>query len=133
VYAKSIILDDWHGAKSDDREMEVEGLEQVEWAIRQLNGRNHTLAVLDSSEDRVMSVGGGTDGCYVVNVAVNVDEEFHNLVDPDKGPGETKVVVGGQSGYYPSRICVDLESAIEAGRRFAEDGSLSDRLTWEKG
>ena len=82
----------------------------------------------------MLSIGGGNEGRYVADVAVNIDEEFYNLVDPGRREDETlRVVVGGQAGAYPARQCVDLDSVLEAGRCFAEGGKLSDSLSWKKG
>jgi hypothetical protein len=67
-----------------------------------------------------------------VTFTVGVDEEFYNLVNEQGSEDEfIKIVTGGQAGDYPTKQCVSLDAALEAGREFAETGARASKLHWE--
>jgi hypothetical protein len=48
-------------------------------------------------------------------------------------PDETeKLVVGGQEGIYPAKMCVDLLRCLLAARTFTETGKLEPLVSWEE-
>jgi len=104
---------------------------EIESAIRLLDGDIKTLLVL-STGDVVphLSIGGGND-LYVCYATFD-NESFHNLIDPSKASDqELPLVAGGQEGLYPAQQCVNLETVLIAARAFAEDGKLSDAVSWQ--
>ena len=128
----TIFQDDWVGVRSNDREFECVDVSQVVDAIDRLNGKNHTLVILTLDDGTMMNIGGGNDGLYVVHVAIDIDRELFNLVDPTKSPeAVVDVVAGGQAGEYPARQAVDKDTVIRAAREFAVNGTMSSELTWE--
>ena len=78
-----------------------------------------------------MTVGGGEVGKYVVSVTFD-NISFHNLVDLSKPDATEKLIVGGQEGIYPAKICVDLLPSLLAARTFAESGELDRLLVWQE-
>ena len=134
MYVKRIAEDNWSGPYSNHIEYTCDNIDQVNAAIRNLNGRNKTEVYFHGDGKGSFSVGGGKDGRYMAFVTIGVDDEFHNLVDPTKSrdQAEVEIVTGGQAGLFPPKQCVTLEMALEAARQFALDGTMSPLLAWEK-
>jgi hypothetical protein len=133
MYVKRIVEDHWSGACSDDVEYECDNVRQVVAAIKKLNGHNKTSVYLQADGEKSLTVSGGNDGHYVAFVTVGVDDEFYNLVDLGQPEGQMlEVVTGGQRGTFSAKQCVGLETALEAARQFALDGSMAPSLAWEK-
>ncbi|MCA1991367.1 MAG: hypothetical protein LDL41_04860 [Coleofasciculus sp. S288] len=124
-------VEKWVGNRNEGELIENLDWSQIETAIRQLDGKSKTLVTLGADDETYMTIGGGESGKYVVSVTFdNID--FHNLVDLSK-PNETeKLVVGGQEGIYPAKMCVDLLHCLLAARTFAELGKLDPLLSWEE-
>ena len=78
-----------------------------------------------------MSIGGGKLEKYVVNVTFD-NINFHILVNLSKSDEIEKLVVGGQEGNYPAKMCVDLLPCLLAARTFTESGKLDSLLSWEE-
>jgi hypothetical protein len=57
---------------------------------------------------------------------------FHNLVDLSKPDETQKLIVGGQEGIYPAKVCVDLLPCLVAARTFAESRKLDTLLDWQE-
>jgi Immunity protein Imm1/Isochorismatase family len=86
--------------------------------------------VLGAEEETHMAIGGGTDK-FVVYVTFD-NEIFHDLIDPSQSDSGEALVVGGQEGIYPAKMCVDLEMTLRAAKAFAEAGSMDQSLFWER-
>jgi hypothetical protein len=133
MYVKRIVEDSWSGARSGEFEYECNNLRQIVAAVKKLNGHNKTSVYLQADGEKSLTVSGGNDGRYVAFVTVGVDDEFYNLVDLGRPEGQTlEVVAGGQTGAFPAKQCVGLETALEAARQFALDGSMAPSLAWER-
>jgi hypothetical protein len=133
MYVKRIIEDNWSGVRNSDVEYECKNIEQVVAAIKKLDGRNKTSVYLQAGGEKSLTVSGGNDGRYVAFVTIGVDDEFFNLVDLRQPADQMlDVVTGGQRGAFPAKQVVGLETALEAARQFASDGSMSSSVTWEK-
>jgi hypothetical protein len=104
---------------------------QIEAAIHELDGKIKTLVTLGANDDTYMTIGGGEAGKYVVSVTFD-NISFHNLVDLSKPDATEKLVVGGQEGIYPAKMCVDLLRCLLAARTFAESGELDRLLVWQE-
>jgi hypothetical protein len=45
---------------------------------------------------------------------------------------DQKLIVGGQAGNYPAKMCVNLPQCLIAAITFAESGELEPLFTWEE-
>lgn len=134
MYVTRLSLDDWDTGDGEGAEIANPELEDIDAAIRGLDGDRRTLAILAvDGSDTHMAVGGGERGTYIVYVTYN-NEEFFNLIDPDAPSSEDKVTlyIGGQEGDYATKYCVNLGIALQAAVGFAVDGSLDRSLAWER-
>jgi hypothetical protein len=104
--------------------------EQIEKAIRNLDGEHKTIVTLEASDEIHMAIGGGPEQ-YIVYATFR-DMEFYTLVDLSKPEGREMLVTGGQEGDYPSKQCVDLNTTLSAAKTFAELGALENSVSWEK-
>ncbi|MEP0809635.1 Imm1 family immunity protein [Coleofasciculus sp. FACHB-SPT9] len=104
---------------------------QIEAAIRELDGKSKTLVTLGADDETYMSIGGGEAGKYIVTVTFDT-LNFHVLIEPSKPDETEKLVVGGQEGIYPAKMCVDLLRCLLAARTFTETGKLEPLLAWEE-
>ena len=91
---------------------------------------SEALATLGAS-DTYMTIGGGGAGKYVVSATFD-NINFYNLVDLSKPDKTEKLVVGGQEGIYPSKMCVDLLRCLLVARTFLESGKLDPLVSWEE-
>ena len=120
----------WVGNRNEGDLIENPNWNQIEAAIRDLNGKNKTMVTL-GDDDTYITIGGGESGKYVVSVTFD-NMNFHNLVHSSKPNQVEKLVAGGQEGLYPAKMCVDLLHALLAARTFAEAGRLDPLLSWEE-
>ena len=133
MYVKRIAEDNWSGNRNSAIEYECGNIEEVFTAIRNLNGRNKTEVQLLSDADRSMSISGGNEGRYITFLTIGVDDAFYNLVDLRRvAENMLDVVAGGQSGAFPAKQVLSLETVLDAARQFAQDGSMTGALTWER-
>jgi hypothetical protein len=133
MYISRVWTDKWDGNHQESDEIDYPTLEQVEAAIRHLDGQSRTSIGLETVGAAYMGVGGGHEGRYVV-FATYDNATFYNLADPVSGSAADAPIrlnVGGQAGDYPARLCVRLDTAILAARTFAADGTLEGSLSWE--
>jgi hypothetical protein len=105
-------------------------VEQVEEAVRSLNGKSRSCLGLHIDEDHYLAVGGGGGGHYVVqffpdmfrlinsNVSANSDREIRLVVD--------------QKGWFSEKECVPTELALQAARHYALTGQMDKDLNWEQ-
>lgn len=103
---------------------------QIETAIRELDGEKHTLVTLGINEDIYMSIGGGENKYIVTATSDNLN--FYVLIDATKSQQVETLVVGGQKGNYSVNQCVDLLRCLLAARTFTELGKLDSLLIWEE-
>ena len=124
-------VEKWVGNRNESDFIENPDWSQIEASIHELDGKSKTLVTLGADDDTYMTVGGGESGKYVVSVTFD-NISFHNLVDLSKPDATEKLVVGGQEGIYPAKICVDLLRSLLAARTFAESGELDRLLVWQE-
>ena len=116
---------------SDATEVKNPSWEQIETAIRRLDGKTCTLVILGVGDPVPhMAIGGGGDGKYIV-YATTDNLSFQTLVNPSAPPGKCMLVAGGQAGDYALKICVGLQEALLAAKTYAETGEVDSGLTWE--
>jgi hypothetical protein len=126
-----LTVEKWVGNRNESDFIENPDWSQIEAAIRELDGKSKTLVSLGVDDDTYMTIGGGESGKYVVSVTFD-NISFHNLVDLSKPDETEKLVIGGQEGIYPAKMCVDLLPCLLAARTFAESGKLDTLLSWQE-
>lgn len=125
---------------TDTRTIQNPSWADIEREIRALDACSQTLVMLAPlppkgapEGDHHLAVGGGRDGrCIVYATEDNLD--FWNLTDPEKRSAEGKVrmTIGGQEGEYVEAQFVPRELALQAARRYAQDGQRAPDLVWTK-
>jgi hypothetical protein len=118
---------------SDPTEKRNPTWEDIESAIRRLDGETCTLVCLGIGEPPVphMAIGGGKGGKYIV-YSTRDNRCFYNLMNPQAAPGKCLLKAGGQDGDYDARQCVSLTDALRAAKTYAETGQIDPSLTWER-
>ena len=122
--------ENWVGNQNQVTLESVTDWRQIETAIADLDAQQKTLVLLETDGETHMVVGSGL-GRYVVYITFD-NENFHYLIDPSKTEVESTLVVSGQEGCYPSKLCVDLTTTLKAAKTFAEFGILEKSVVWEK-
>ena len=130
MFISQLSTENWVGNQNQGTLEQAINWQQVEMAILDLDARQKTLVLLETEGETHMAVGGGL-GRYVVYVTFD-NENFHYLIDPSKAEIEETLVVGGQEGYYPAKLCIDLRTTIKAAKTFAKLGVLEKSVVWEK-
>lgn len=104
-------------------------LQDIETAVRGLDGGAHTLVVVELPSGQTITVGGGPSR-FVAEVAASKTEHWC-VVDPGVSEGTVALVVGGEVVEAPAHVCIGGEAALEAALTFASgNGARSDRLSW---
>ncbi|MBC1239912.1 Imm1 family immunity protein [Nostoc sp. 2RC] len=130
MFITKFSVEDWIGNQNKGSVEQAHSWQEIESAIRELDGHHKTLVTLETDNETHMAVGGGL-GKYVVYLTFD-NESFHYLVDPSKSDMDEFVIVGGQEGVYPAKSCVDLNTTLKAAQAFAELGTMEESVTWEK-
>lgn len=131
MFVSNITIENWVDNKDEGDFIENPSWQEIETAILELNGKSKTLVTLGADEETYMSIGGGEAGKYIVNVTFD-NMSFYNLVNFSKSEQIETLVVGGQAGDYPAKMCVDLQTVLLAGKTFVELGKLEESVTWEE-
>jgi hypothetical protein len=105
--------------------------EAIETAIRELDGQRKTLVTLEADDETQMAIGGGNENSYIVYATFD-NEEFYSLIDRSRIGTDRSIFVGGQTGIYPAKSCIELDKVIQAAKTFALTGKLEPALNWEK-
>ncbi|HEY9850394.1 MAG TPA: Imm1 family immunity protein [Leptolyngbyaceae cyanobacterium] len=131
MFVSNLSIENWIDNRDKGEFIENPNWNQIESAIRDLNGKNKTLVTLGADEETYMTIGGGESEKYIVNVTFD-NISFTNLVDLSKPEKIEKLVVGGQEGNYPAKLCIDLQTSLLAAKKFAELGQLEQSVSWEE-
>ena len=129
MFVTKFSVEDWVGNQNRGFVEQASNWQEIEAAIRELDGYHKTLITLETDGETHMAVGGGQDR-YVVYMTFD-NESFHYLVDPSKSDVEESLIVGGREGFYPAKSCVDLNTALKAARAFAELGAMDESVVWK--
>jgi Immunity protein Imm1 len=130
MFISKFSVEDWQGSSNKSSLRSVCDWKGIETAIKELDGHRKTLVTLEADDETHMAVGGGTN-LYVVYLTFD-NETFHYLVDPAKSDADQNLIVGGQEGIYPAKLCVDIDSALKAAKTFSELGTLDKSVIWEQ-
>jgi hypothetical protein len=102
--------------------------ERVLEAIREMNGKEHTLICLEGEGKTHLTLGGGPD--VFVIYATGDEETFFTAIDPGKARDNVEITVGQQTARYPVDLLVGKEVALKAAKLFAETGKLEPGVVW---
>ena len=102
--------------------------ERVGEAIKEMNGKEHTVICLQGESKIHMTIGGGPD-VFVV-YASDDDEMFYAAFDPGRGGGSADLNVGQQTNKYPVELLVGKDVVLKAAKLFAETGELDPNVNW---
>lgn len=106
--------------------------EQVEGAIRALDGRSLTEVVFGRRDTQAMMAVAGGPTRYLVNATLDHDV-FFELGDPDGDPKQSIwLVAGGQGATVRLTEAVPLDRALRAARVFAERGGIAADEVWAR-
>jgi hypothetical protein len=130
MFITKFSTENWENNHNNERIKEARTWEEVEAAIKALDGSRHTLVTLEAEGETHMAVGGGP-GRYFVYVTFD-NEAFNYLVNPSKSNKGELLVVGGQEGIYAAKSCVDLSTTLKAAKGFAELGQMDKSVVWEQ-
>jgi len=122
--------DRWQGTRDTGGAVDAPCWHDIESAIRRLDGEVYTMVTISAGEGIYLSIGGGS-GQFVVTGSTDNNQTFFTLVDRAQGDVMQQLVAGGQEGDYPARMCVGLETALRAAKRFAMAGERESSLSWE--
>jgi hypothetical protein len=131
MFVVDLSVEKWVGNRNEGEFIENPNWSQIEAAIRELDGKSKTLVTLGADDETYMTIGGGESEKYIVSVTFD-NISFHNLVNLSKPDGTENLIVGGQEGIYPAKICVDLLRCLLAARTFTESGKLDPLVCWEE-
>lgn len=131
MFVSNLTRENWVDNKDEGDFIENPSWQEIETAILELNGKSKTLVTLGADEETYMSIGGGEAGKYIVNVTFD-NISFYNLVNFSKSEQIEKLVVGGQVGDYPEKMCMNLQTVLLATKTFAELGKLEKSVNWEE-
>jgi hypothetical protein len=104
-------------------------LQDIEAAVRSLNGSTRSLVVVELASGKTITVGGGPRR-FVTEIAEDATHRWC-AVDPGSPEGNVQLVMGGELVETPARLCVGGDAALDAVMTFVtENGARSARLTW---
>jgi len=128
---RRLTICDWQGLNRTDTVVERPSWIVIEAAIRAMNNANlnDVQLELDSQENAFLTIGGGSDN-YIVSGDLT-GKSFPTLTNPKAAENSSiELMVGGQLGEYPAHCVVDLETALDAVRSVAENGSFDSHFFW---
>jgi hypothetical protein len=102
--------------------------ERVGKAIKELNGKEHSIICLEGEGKMHMTIGGGPERFVVY--ATGDHETFFTAIDPGKSGGSVEVAVGQQVGQYPPELLVSQDVVLKAAKLFVEKGKLEPGVHW---
>ena len=102
--------------------------ERVGEAIKEMNGKEHTIICLQGESKIHMTIGGGPD-VFVV-YASDDDETFYTAFDSGKSGGSADLNIGQQTNKYPVELLVGKDVVLKAAKLFAEKGELDPNVSW---
>jgi Immunity protein Imm1 len=130
MFISKYSVENWESDRNNGLLKEAKDWTEIETAIRELDGHRRTLVTLETEGEAHMSIGGG-NGRYFVYLTFDNDN-FNYLVNLSCSDKTEILVIGGQSGIYPAKSCVDLTTTIKAAKLFAELGTMERSVSWER-
>lgn len=124
----------WNGASLLEKLVESPAWEEVERAIRDLDGErlNDLYFYPDPANPEMFLAVCGGSGRYLV-CGSDGNEGFPTFVDRNRpATPPQKLVAGGQQGDYPNNWVIDVNKALSVVLAFYEASGFSDSQDWEK-
>ncbi len=120
---------------SDDSTQSAEGeltWEQIRRAIEALDARSISeVSIAKRGTESHMSISGGS-GYYLVSATLDNDT-FYDLMNPSGDPTKAvRVVAGGQSVTVGMNEVVDVDTALQVAKEFAEAGVINTGFSWSR-
>jgi hypothetical protein len=91
--------------------------ERVGEAIKEMNGKEHTIICLEGESKLHMTIGGGPDAFVIY--ASGDQETFFTAVDAGKSGGSLEITVGQQTNEYPAELLVGKDVVLKAAKKRA--------------
>lgn len=129
MFVTALSIDLWDGVTDEGDDIPAPSWQQIEAAIRDLDGKRRTIVTLAAEAESHLTIGGGSSNRYVVYMTFD-NMEFHNLLSGDRAEQVVKLFVGGQDGLYPDNTVIDITLALKAARGFAETGQPDPSCKW---
>ena len=124
-----LTITEWNGVSNEDTEIESPAWEDIEHAIRKLDGTGRYDVWLSVEDECWVGIGGG-DGQYLVSGGFG-EERFPTLVDKSRpSTPEVALTIGGQTGDYPGNYIHGLADALRAARDFYENDGFGTGVEW---
>ncbi len=130
MFISKFSVEEWQGNQNKISVQPATEWQQIEAAINQLDGDRRTLVTLEAEGETHMAIGGGKSK-YLVYLTFD-NEQFHYVVEPSNLDVDESLVVGGQEGIYPAKLCVDKDTAMKAAKTFSESGAMEKSVMWER-
>ncbi|MDH5563638.1 MAG: Imm1 family immunity protein [Nitrospirota bacterium] len=125
-----MFADSWEGIEQSEIILLNLSREDIDAAIRKLNGGKYAIVTLQGQDEAYLAIGGGAHGRYIVYATFN-NEKFFYLVPDDKAMGSALLFIGGQEGDFPMETIVDVDLLFKAVKIFVEIGELESDLQWK--
>jgi Immunity protein Imm1 len=132
MFIKNLSTDLWGGpAEVEDDDIPAPSWQQIEAAIRALDGKRRTMVTLCADGESHLTVGGGSSNRYVVYMTFD-NTKFLNLMAGDRGDKTVTLFVGGQDSLFSDDTVVDLTLALRAAKAFTETGQPDPSCKWSR-
>jgi hypothetical protein len=128
MFVNALTKDNWKGARDTPEQIKSPSWNDIETAIRALDGGRRTVVVLEG-ERAHLTVGGGSEGRYMVCATVD-SAELLTLSLSNEGHSKVTLHVGGQDGEYQDNFVVDTATVMMVAKIFAESGRLDSTVLW---
>jgi len=104
--------------------------EQIEDAVRQMDGHGRCEVSLVVDDETYLMLGGGAGGRFVCEVVGPWGDCA--LSDPAQPEGPPVPVNDGQPSLYDPRHVIGLAAVLQAARHFATKGEPTPSYAWGK-
>jgi hypothetical protein len=119
-----------HGNNPSDFDLDYPVWNDVDKAIRSLDGNSRDQVILIIDEGHSLLIGGGENGVYCCETELPHGQFI--LADPSKSKEKTVTIMSGQPGEYVESHTVDMNAILGAAKRFFDHGDNLMSLTWER-
>ena len=133
MYVKRVFYDDFKDLSNVEKSILFPTWEDIENVIDLLDGEYVTQITMDNgNEDDYLCIGGGNAGLCNVFISKNDNEIIYTLMNSDANDSLVhKLVTGGQEGNFEDKLCVSIEKAKFAAKKYYELGQIDDSFIWE--
>jgi Immunity protein Imm1 len=130
MYVRALTKDNWEGERDASEHIKNPSWNDLETAIRALDGGRRTVVVLEGERGANLTIGGGADGRYIVCATLENGDIF-TLCLSEQSLAKVTLYIGGQDGEFPDNFIVDIATAMLAAKTFAKSGQLNSTALWQ--